>query len=199
PALVTGALGELAVNGTLLEGEFRPGATGVEWIDAGVLRTLRQRSLARLRKEVEPVEQTALARFALAWHGVETPRPGEAALLDAIAQLEGAFVPASDLESRILPARVAGYDEGDLDALLASGAVIWVGGGASGPHDGKVGLFLTEHLSLLPETRDERPTGTTHQKIRDLLAARGAVFFPQLLAGLGGGFTPEVPEALWDL
>ncbi|MDP9283297.1 MAG: DEAD/DEAH box helicase, partial [Chloroflexota bacterium] len=45
----------------------------------------------------------------------------------------------------------------------------------------------------------ERPTGTTHQKIRELLAARGAVFFPQLLAGLGGGFTPEVLEALWDL
>ena len=94
---------------------------------------------------------------------------------------------------------MSGYDEGDLDALLASGAAVWVGGGASGPHDGKVGLFLTEHLSLLPEPRDDLPAGTTHQKIRDLLAARGAVFFPQLLAGLGGGFTPEILEALWDL
>ncbi len=197
PALITGALGELAVNGTLLEGEFRPGATGVEWIDAGVLRTLRQRSLARLRKEVEPVEQTALARFALAWHGVESPRPGEAALLDAIAQLEGAFIPASDLESRILPSRVAAYDEGDLDALLASGAAIWIGGGASGPRDGKVALFLSEHASLVPVSA--KKDGSTHDRIREALASRGASFFPQLVAALGGGFAPEVKDALWDL
>src|SRR5205823_6097437 len=119
PALVGAALAELTVTGTVLEGEFRPGASGAEWIDGGVLRTLRQRSLARLRKEVEPVEQTALARFALAWHGVDRPRAGEAALIDAIAQLEAAFVPASDLETRILPSRVAGYDEGDIDGILA--------------------------------------------------------------------------------
>src|SRR5712692_10030598 len=197
PALVTGALSELAASGTVLEGEFRPGASGVEWIDAGVLRTLRQRSLARLRKEVEPVEQTALARFALAWHGVESPRPGEAALLDAIAQLEGAFVPASDLESRILPSRVASYDESDLDALLASGAVIWVGGGAIGPRDGKVALFLSEHAQLLPVPAAHE--GSTHDRIREALGSRGASFFPQLLATLGGGFAPEVKDALWDL
>src|SRR6185369_1742899 len=125
PAIVLAALAELSGAGTVVEGEFRPGGHGVEWVDAGVLRTLRQRSLARLRKEVEPVEQSALARFELGWHGVDSPRSGEAALLDAIAQLEGAFVPASDLEAHILPARVAGYDESDLDALLASGAVIW--------------------------------------------------------------------------
>ena len=197
PALVSGALGELAVSGTVLEGEFRPGASGVEWIDAGVLRTLRQRSLARLRKEVEPVEQATLARFALAWHGVDSPRPGEAALLDAVAQLEGAFVPASDLESRILPSRVAGYDESDLDALLASGAAIWVGGGSIGPRDGKVALYLSEHAALVPVATAKE--GLVHERIRETLAARGALFFPQLLAALGGGFAPEVKDALWDL
>jgi len=197
PALVAGALGELAETGTVLEGEFRPGASGIEWIDSGVLRTLRQRSLARLRREVEPVEQVALARFALAWHGVDSPRSGEAALLDAIAQLEGAFVPASDLESRILPARVAGYDESDLDGLLASGAVIWTGGGAIGPRDGKVALYLSEHAPLVPgATKND---GSTHQRIRETLASRGALFFPQLLAALGGGFAPDVKDALWDL
>ena len=197
PALITGVLGELLVMGTVLEGEFRPGASGSEWIDSGVLRTLRQRSLARLRKEVEPVEQRALARFALGWHGVASPRPGEAALLDAVAQLEGAFVPASDLESRILPSRVAGYDERDLDALLASGAVIWAGGGALGSRDGKLALFLSEHAPLVPETA--KSDGATQQRIRDALGLRGALFFPQLLAELGGGFAPDVKDALWDL
>src|SRR5258707_748519 len=197
PALVTGALGELAETGTVLQGEFRPGASGAEWIDSGVLRTLRQRSLARLRKEVEPVEQSALARFALAWHGVESPRPGEAALLDAIAQLEGAFVPASDLEARILPSRVSAYDESDLDALLASGAVIWAGGGSSGTRDGKVALCLSAHASLVPAPA--KKDGSTHERIREALAARGALFLPQLLGALGGGFAPEVKDALWDL
>jgi len=197
PALVSRALGELAEIGTVLEGEFRPGASGVEWIDSGVLRTLRQRSLARLRKEVEPVEQTALARFAIAWHGVDAPRPGEAALLDAIAQLEGALVPASDLESRILPSRVAGYDESDLDALLASGAAIWVGGGAIGPRDGKVALYLSEHAPLVPAP--SKNDGSVHQRIRDVLGSRGALFFPQLMAALGGGFGPDVKDGLWDL
>jgi ATP-dependent Lhr-like helicase len=198
PALITAALAELSQAGTVVEGEFRPGGHGSEWIDAGVLRTLRQRSLARLRKEVEPVEQSALARFAIAWHGVDSPRPGEAALLDAIAQLEGALVPASDLETRILPARVAGYEEGQLDALLASGAALWVGGGALGPRDGRVALYLAEHASLVPVPATPRE-GLTHQRIRESLAAKGAMFFPQLLAALGGGFAPEVKDALWDL
>ena len=198
PALVTGALADLAGTGNVVEGEFRPGASGVEWIDAGVLRTLRQRSLARLRREVAPVEQTALARFALAWHGVDAPRSGEAALLDAVAQLEGALVPGSDLETRILPARVRGYDEDELDDLLASGAVVWVGGGALGPRDGRVALYLSEHASLIaPPVKT--PDGTTHTRIREALASRGALFFPQLLAAIGGGFAPEVKDALWDL
>ncbi|HEY6958574.1 MAG TPA: crosslink repair DNA glycosylase YcaQ family protein, partial [Candidatus Limnocylindria bacterium] len=198
PALITSALAELAVAGTVVEGEFRPGASGDEWIDAGVLRTLRQRSLARLRREVEPVEQTALARFALAWHGVDAPRSGEAALLDAVAQLEGAYVPASDLETRILPARVASYDEGDLDDLLASGAVVWVGGGALGPRDGRVALYLSEHASLIASAV-KTPEGSTHARIREALGSRGALFFPQLIAALGGAFAPEVKDALWDL
>src|SRR5438132_8828515 len=92
---------------------------------------------------------------------------------------------------------VAGYDESELDALLASGAAIWVGGGAIGPRDGKVALYLSEHAPLVPEAtaRD----GSTQQRIRETLGARGALFFPQLLAALGGGFGPDVKDALWDL
>ncbi|WP_460369146.1 DEAD/DEAH box helicase, partial [Actinocorallia lasiicapitis] len=37
----------------VVEGEFTPGAAGMEWVDSGVLRMLRRRSLARLRAEVE--------------------------------------------------------------------------------------------------------------------------------------------------
>jgi len=193
------ALRRLAAAGTVVEGQFRPGTSGTDWCDTGVLRTLRGRSLARLRREVEPVEQDALGRFAVAWHGIDTPQRGQPALLDAIAKLEGAFAPASDLESRILPARVKGYDPRDLDALLASGEVMWMGGGALGPKDGKVALFLAEHFPLLRPAQETLPDRPIHDRLREVLAARGASFFPQLLAAARGGFAPELGDALWDL
>src|SRR5438128_8893245 len=157
---VVDALRRLAEAGPVVEGPFRPGQSGSEWMDTGVLRTLRGRSLARLRREVEPVEQDALGRFATAWHGIDSPERGQAARLDAIAKLEGAFAPASDLESRILAVRVKGYDSRDLDALLASGAVMWMGGGALGSQDGRVALCVLEQLYLLrhvPVTRRVPP------------------------------------------
>jgi ATP-dependent helicase Lhr and Lhr-like helicase len=196
---VMDALRRLVEAGTVVEGQFRPGQSGSEWMDTGVLRTLRGRSLARLRREVEPVEQDALGRFATLWHGIDSPERGQAALLDAIAKLEGAFVPASDLETRILPARVAKYDARDLDALLGSGAVMWMGGGALGPKDGRIALFLAEHFSLLRPTPETRPDRPIHDRLREVLQARGASFFPQLLAAARGGFAPELGDALWDL
>ena len=67
----------LLARGSLVRGEFRPGGAEREWCDPEVLRQLRRRSLARLRREVEPVEPAALARFLPGWQGV--PRPARAA------------------------------------------------------------------------------------------------------------------------
>jgi len=69
-ARIDEALERLLEAGTILRGEFRPGGAEREWCDPEVLRQLRRRSLARLRKEVEPVEQVVLARFLPVWHGV---------------------------------------------------------------------------------------------------------------------------------
>ena len=66
---VESGLERLLEAGTILRGEFRPGGAEREWIDPDVLRLLRRRSLARLRKEVEPVDPAALGRFLPAWHG----------------------------------------------------------------------------------------------------------------------------------
>src|SRR5439155_24283683 len=92
-----GILVRLTAAGRLVEGEFRPGGTRREWTDAGVLRMLRRRSLAKLRREVEPVDQPILGRFTTKWHGVVTRRQGADALVDAIEQLQGAPLAASIL------------------------------------------------------------------------------------------------------
>jgi len=194
------ALQSLETSGKLVQGEFRPGGSGHEWCDSGVLRQLRQRSLARLRQEVEPVEADALGRFYCEWQDVCTPRRGPEALFEAIEHLQGAALPASDLESRILPARLESYEPHDLDMLMASGSVLWVGVEPIGEHDGRVALFLAEHAALLlPPRAGGAPDGPLHNALRAHLAQRGASFFAQLLQACGGGLQSEVQDALWDL
>jgi ATP-dependent helicase Lhr and Lhr-like helicase len=198
-ALVTTALQALERAGRLVQGEFRPGGSGREWCDREVLRALRQRSLARLRHEVEPVEQPALGRLYVAWQGIGSARRGPEALLEVIEQLQGAAFPASVLETQLLPDRLAKYEPRELDALTASGGVIWVGCEPLGQRDGRISLYLAERAALLLSRRTDGPNGPIHQKLREHLAGRGASFFQQLQQAVGGGFYQEVLEALWDL
>jgi ATP-dependent Lhr-like helicase len=209
-AVAEGVLIRLTAEGRLVEGEFRPGGTEREWTDAGVLRMLRSRSLARLRHEIEPVDQTALGRFLTTWHGVVKRRSGADALLDAIEQLQGAPLPASILESEILAARIDAYDPADLDAVTAAGEVVWVGVEAVGDRDGRVALYLAEHLPKLlppaaarrPNTRaptDESALDERESKIVEYLRTRGASFFAVLHDAAGGGYPAETVQALWNL
>ena len=80
---VGAALDQLERQGRVVRGEFRPDGVEREWCDADVLRQLRRRSLAALRREVEPVDGAALARFLPAWQGVGSPRRGIDALVEA--------------------------------------------------------------------------------------------------------------------
>ncbi len=146
---VEAVLQRLVGSGRVIEGAFLPGGTNREWIDAEVLRTIRRKSLARLRKEVEPVAQATLARLFTRWQGVVQPRRGLDALLDVIENLQGAPLAASILETEILPARIAGYKPADLDTLIAAGEVTWVGLEPLGERDGRIALFLSEKLPLL--------------------------------------------------
>src|SRR5262249_23620672 len=151
-AVVEGALHALEMDGRVVDGEFRPGGSGREWIDVEVLRRLRRRSLAALRKEIEPVPPEQLARFGLAWQGVGAPsprRPTLDALLRVVEQLQGVPLPASALESQILPARFAGYVPVQLDQVGAAGELVWAGAGALGHNDGWIVLALAEKAALL--------------------------------------------------
>jgi ATP-dependent Lhr-like helicase len=214
PAGVVGdALERLLAAGTLIRGEFRPDGVEREWCDPEVLRLLRRRSLARLRREVEPVEPAALARFLPLWHGVTAadgaraqagPR-GSAALerlAEIVDQLAGLPIPASVLERDILPARLPGYNARMLDELGALGEVAWIGRGPLGRDDGRILLYRPGNEVLRPvDLPDglERPTGDRHDRIRAHLARRGASFYRELHAAAGGGSDRDVLDALWDL
>ena len=203
-AAVEPALKHLHGQGKLLEGEFRPNGSHREWVDPEVLRTVRRRTLARLRKEVEPVEQSVFARLVTRWQGVVVKRKGADALLDAIEALQGASLPASELEREILPARVSDYRPADLDALMAAGEVVWVGQERIGERDGRIALYLTANLPLLLPPLQMRPNNSDELSERakavvEHLRTQGASFFPALHAAAGGGFPAETVEALWQL
>ena len=194
----------LTEAGRLIEGEFRPGGSEREWVDADVLRSLRRRSLARLRQEVEPVEADAFGRFRVAWHGIGSGRTGLEALLDAVEQLQGAAIPASVLEREVLPARLATYTPAMLDTLMAAGEVVWVGVEPLGDRDGRIALYLTDHL---PRLRPPLPApqgvpadrGSRAADVLDYLRRHGASFFAAVHQGTGQGFPQETVDALWEL
>ena len=189
----------LAAAGRLLEGEFRPGGSGREWSDPDVLQTIRRRSLAKLRKEVEPVEPPILARLVTSWQGLVRRRGGLDALLDTVENLQGAPLPASILETQILPARIHGYAPGDLDALAASGEVVWRGVEPVGDHDGRIAVYLTDHLPRLWRPAPTPALDAREQAIVDHLASHGASFFASLHEAAGAGYPAENLDALWDL
>ena len=165
-----------------------------------MLRAIRQRSLARLRHQVEPVSAAALGRLSTTWHGLLTRRRGPDALLDVVEQLQGAPLVASLLEREILPARIEGYRTADLDLLLGAGEVVWVGVEPLGERDGRVALYLTDHLAgLLPPAAAADDLDDRSRPIVDHLRREGASFFPAIHAAAGGGYPGETVDALWDL
>ncbi len=194
--------------GRVVEGGFRPGGTHREWCDHEVLRTIRRKSLARLRKEVEPVEQATLARLFTRWQGVTQPRRGLDALLDVVENLQGAPVPASVLETEVLPARILGYKPADLDTLIAAGEVVWCGLEAIGEKDGRVALYLAEKLPLLwpgqgsgfrVQGSEATPTSERETAVVEYLRGHGASFFQELHDGTGGGYPGETIDSIWNL
>ncbi|MDQ3149673.1 MAG: DEAD/DEAH box helicase, partial [Chloroflexota bacterium] len=191
----------LAAAGSVLEGAFRPGGAAHEFTDSDVLRQLRRRSLARLRREVEPVEPEVLARFLPAWHGVGGTG-GLGRLVEVVAQLEGVPMPASVLERDVLRARVAGYTPRLLDELGAAGEVVWIGRGSLGRDDGRIALYRRDHVDLLASAgaSEDRPSDPIHETIRAHLQRRGASFFPQLRATVPEARAEnDLLDAMWDL
>jgi ATP-dependent Lhr-like helicase len=133
-----------------------------------------------------------------------SPRRGLEALLDAIEILQGAPLLVSDLERDILPARVAGYRPQDLDELLASGEVLWIGEEQVGDRDGRVALYLTESVArLLPPPATTTAPDTSHseraQRIVEVLRERGATFFADLHRACGGNYPGDTQEAILEL
>jgi ATP-dependent Lhr-like helicase len=197
------ALSELERAGELVLGELRPLGTQREWCDPDVLRRLRRASLAVLRKEIEPVGQATMARFAPAWQGVDRYAPAGAGvdrLRDVLASLQGLPLAPELWEKDVLPRRLGTYSPYWLDELCANGEVVWVGAGPLGGRSGRVALYFRDDAPLLgpPPGGSGRPGGEVHALLRERLG-RGACFFSDLLVEFADVAADELRESLWDL
>ncbi|TWF94126.1 Lhr family ATP dependent helicase [Saccharopolyspora dendranthemae] len=214
-AVVHGVLDRLTGSGRLVRGELRPleagGGGPLDYCDAEVLRRLRRASLARLRAEVEPVEPAALGRFLPVWHGIGArvrTAPTVDDVYSVVEQLAGAPIPASALESLVLPSRMPGYSPALLDELTATGEVSWVGSGSLAGGDGWIALAPTDVADLLlPDLVEEPPDSPLHRAVLSSLEG-GAQFFRQLADRAGALLLEQDEEApaddaittaLWDL
>ncbi len=233
-AVVAGALHRLAAEGTVAEGEFRPGGRGTEWCEASVLRLLRRRCLAKLRKEVEPVPAGVFGAFLPGWQhagrALDGGRGGPAgggyaggragapsaarldAVYEAIEQLAGVAVPASALETLVLPGRVRGYSPALLDELTSAGEVIWSGAGGLPGGDGWVVLAPAQTAPMLLPEPGEITMTPVHEALLSILDGGGALFFRGLSDRVSAmlasdhpgdparqGSDQAVASAIWDL
>ncbi|GAA1170099.1 ATP-dependent helicase [Ornithinimicrobium humiphilum] len=209
-AVVRDAARRLVSSGRLVEGALVPHGTGTEDLcDAEVLRLLRRRSLAALRQEVEPVTRATYARFLPRWQsatglasvgGRAGTGSGVDGVLRAVEQLAGARLPASAVESLVLPARVRDYSPALLDELMTTGEVLWQGHGSLPGDDGWVSLHLAETapLTLL----EPEPVGSeTARAVLELLerVPGGAYFFRALADAVGSTDDQALITTLWDL
>ncbi len=195
-AAATEALLRLEAHGRVVLGEFRPNGLEREWCDDEVLRQLRRRSLASLRKEISPVDTATYARFVADWQGIGSKRRGLDGLIEALGSLQGSALAMPTLETEILPTRLDGYRPADLDALGTAGEVVWCGSGKD-----RVRLYFRDQIGLLAGggSVETELDGALHVALREQLSTSGACFWPQLLGAAPGSTELEVLTALWDL
>ncbi|CAI9408450.1 DEAD/DEAH box helicase [Aestuariimicrobium sp. T2.26MG-19.2B] len=169
-----------------------------QWWHRSMVQRVRRRSLALLRSGVEPVDQSRFAAFAPRWHELDEPGSGPEALMAAVEALAGCPIPASMLETLVLPARVSDYRPEMLDDLLARGDVSWSGHGAIGTRDGWVQLWPAD--LALPEPAEGTLSPLAEKMVQRALS--GGAWTVAELSGtdeVASTESAEATDALWEL
>jgi ATP-dependent Lhr-like helicase len=209
-------------SGAILRGQFTEARAGdIEWCERRLLSRIHRLTIGKLRKEIEPVTAAQFMRWLARWQHVApgTLTLGERGLLDVLRQLQGYEGPANAWESEILGRRVADYDPATLDNLCLKGAIGW---GRLSPHPAMlhdhaertrrivptsiapITFFVRDdaewmacrHHSAASETQKGLSRGA--KAVLDLLAARGALFFADIVRGTKK-LKSEVEGDLWEL
>ena len=218
------ALSRLEAEGVAMRGRFTPQASEPgapeEWCERHLLARIHRYTIARLRREIEPVEPRDFMRFLFDWQRVDedTRMQGDEALPAIIELLEGFEAPAGAWEAELLPARLADYGPAWLDQLCTGGKVAWTRlrghtHSVASEQGGAVATTLrTTPIVLLPRRvlglwrglppqradDDEALLSPKARRVAALLEADGASFFDELAAG-AHLLRSELEDALTEL
>ncbi len=219
---VSNALLRVESTGAVLRGHFADlHSDGIEWCERRLLSRIHRLTIGKLRKEIEPVTAAQYMRWLARWQHVApgTLTLGERGLLEILRQLQGYEAPANAWESEILRRRVADYDPGALDNLCLRGLVGW---GRLSPHPAMlhergdrgrrivpssiapITFFVRDDADWMAcrhnssELDDQKGLSQSAKEILDLLAARGALFFADIVRGTKK-LKSEVEADLWEL
>ena len=186
-----------------------PAEPAEEWCDRRLLARIHRYTLKRLRSEIEPVSIAVYQRFLFRWQGLgRERRQGREALAAVIGELQGLALPAAAWEREILPTRLTDYSPLEMDELAVSGRIAWyrpmarqqwIQTAENGPQRGR-GTVANSPIVILPRETlplwrgmtanangpgDEYPLSTGASRIHELLSARGALFFQELVQASG--------------
>ncbi len=192
---VAASLARLEARGIALRGSFDPDLPGEQACDRSLLARIHRYTLARLRREIEPISARAYLRFLLRWQHVHPDErlAGEAGALAALERLSGFEAAAAAWEREMLAARVDGYRPELLDRLCLSGQVAWgrlaprsADGPAQPSRATPIALFPRRDLDSLlfaarsAEARESAPPRGPATRVLAALEARGALFAAEI-------------------
>ncbi|MBM4419649.1 MAG: hypothetical protein FJ033_15285 [Chloroflexi bacterium] len=184
----------------LLRGRVGPGAEE-QWVERSALDQIHRRSLAILRRAIEPVPLGAYAHFLLDWQGIRrgsAPREDEAAAVEEsqrrltriLQQLRGFGAPLTTWMRDILPDRLGDEGQAGVEHLLQSGELIWAIDRGNDPRRARVRfMFRGEGRMFL----EPMPTGEGQRETAPARADRDEAVV-RLREGAGSQFSPKIVE-----
>ncbi len=158
--------------------------TEIVYYHAQLYKRARVRTLKNRREEIFtcPPENYA----ALLLSRIQNSAPPEESLQQTIKLFAGMALPVSAWEEILLPARVRGYREGNLDAFLAQGAYFW-----HMEEGGRIAFDSAEEIDWEREVQVPwEELSDQEKRVAEALARRGASF-PQALSQVLEGESPH--------
>ncbi len=190
-------------QGQIQTAPFLPGKTA--FVSKSLMDRLVRKTMQKQRQQVQTRDASTLWPILLQLHRLapSARREGVDGLRAVIADLQGLFLPVSQWETVVFPARLNNYRKEYLDLLCASGDVFWMGKGkrsdSAASKDEKIAFFLADdHELYTPRLSQIRAQPTAHARLLEILDRRGATFLATLSAELDD-LPSRVLEQLYDL
>ncbi|MGH9129283.1 MAG: DEAD/DEAH box helicase [Acidimicrobiales bacterium] len=189
PGRVDYGLAVLQRDGFAMQGLYRPGATGTEWVARRLLARMHSYSKRSRRTSVDPASAQDFMRFLLRWQHLApgSQLAGPAGLTHVLGQLQGFQAAAGAWERDLIAPRLAHYQPSWLDSMCHAGEVAW--------------LRLARRAHDDPEPSSASPSKATPIAVvlrADLGWLLGAGRGEQVPSLPGVGATAEVVEVLRD-